>query len=144
MAGTRVKIVRLSFSTQSVVLVELPDIPGLVVLVSQVLWSVESFSQVTGIGIRLYHDIDVSKTLAFSEIPGALWCNISQGLSGAADVQAVVAFQPPYELIGAQRLDHISSAGTVVGQLTIHYTTRREPNRTVWNELRSRTSFERD
>ena len=144
MADTRVKIVRLSFSTQDVVLVQLPDIPGIVVEVHQVLWNVESFTDVTGIGIRLYHDIDVSKTLAFSEIPGALWCAISQGLSGGADVQALVRFDPPYDLVGAQRLDHISSVGTVVGHLTIHYTTRREPNRTVWNELRSRTSFERD
>lgn len=142
--STRVKIVRVSFSSQVTELVELPDIPGLVVEVHRVLWMVESFSDVTGTGVRLYHDVDVSKTLAFDSIPPNLWMNVSQGLSGAADSQAEVVYTPPYELIGVQRLDTISSVGTVIGHLTIHYTVRREANRTVWNELRSRTSFERD
>ena len=142
MPSTQVKIVRASFSTQNVILVELPDIPGIVVLVSRVLWHVESFSAVTGVGIRLYHDVDVSKTLAFNEIPPNLWMSISVGLSGAAQ-SAEVVYTPPYELVGVQRFDHVSSAGTVVGHLSIHYTTRTERNRTVWNELRARTSFER-
>ncbi len=144
MASTRVKIVRASFSTQATILVDLPDVPGEVVQVSRVLWMVESFSAVTGTGIRLYHDVDISKTLAFASIPPNLWMNISQGLSGGSDSQAEVVFTPPYELVGKQRFDHISSAGTVVGHLTIHYTTRPERNTTTWNELRSRTSFERD
>lgn len=142
--GTRVKIVRASFSTQDVILVDLPDIPGKVVEVHRVLWMTESFSSTTAIGIRLYHDVDVSKTLAFAAIPPNLWMNISQGLSGGSDSQGEVVFTPPYDLIGVQRFDHISSAGTVIGHLTIHYTMRSERNRTVWNELRARTSFERD
>lgn len=112
--------------------------------VSRVIWSVESFSSATGTGIRLYHDVDVSKTLAFASIPPNLWMNISQALSGGADSQGEVVFTPPYELVGLQRFDHISSAGTVIGHLSIHYTIRMESNRTRWNELRSRTSFERD
>ena len=142
--STRVKNVRLSFSTQGVVLVDLPDIPGVVVEVRRVLWMVESFTDVTGIGVRLYHDIDVSKTLAFGETPDNLWMIIAQGLSGGADSQAEVVYDPPYDLVGKQRCDFISSVGNVVGYLQIHYTTRREPNRTVWNELRQRTSFERE
>lgn len=142
--STRVKIVRRSFSLQGTVLVDLPEIPGVVVQVSRVLWMVESFSAVTAVGIRLYHDIDVNKTLAFAEIPPNLWMLISQGLSGGSDSQAEVVFSPSYDLVGKQRFDFVSSAGTVVGHLTIHYTTRAERNRTVWNELRARTSFERD
>ena len=142
--STRVKNVSLIFSTQSVVLVDLPDIPGLVVEVRRVRWMVESFSDVTSMGVRLYHDIDISKTLAFGEVPDNLWCNIAQGLSGGADSQAEVVFEPAYDLIGPQRCDFIAAVGTVAGYLTIHYTTRKEANRTVWNELRSRTSFERD
>jgi len=144
MDHTRVKIVRASFSAQGTLLVDLPDIPGQVVLVSRVLWMVESFSAGTAIGIRLYHDTDTSKTLEFAAIPPNLWMNISQALVDAADSQAEVVFTPPYELIGRQRFDFITSAGTVVGHLTIHYTTRPERNRTVWNELRARTSFETD
>lgn len=144
MPGTRVKILRLAFSTQAVVLVELPDIPGIVVLVSRVLFMVESFSAATAIGVRLYHDTDVSKTLAFTDIPGALWFSGSQAASGGGPPHVDVEYHPPYELVGAQRCDHISSAGSVVGHLVVHYTTRREGNRTLWNELRSRTSFERD
>jgi len=143
-AGTAVKVTRLSFSTQGVVLVHLPDIQGVVVLVRRVIFMVRSFSAVTGIGIRLYHDIDVSKTLAFGEIPGSLWFAGGQAASGGGPPHMDVAYEPPIEMVGAQRCDFISSAGTVVGDLVIHYTTRSERNRTLWNELRSRTSYERD
>ncbi len=144
MPAPRVKIVRLSFTTQSTVLVELPDIPGVVVEVSRVLWMVESFSTATAVGVRLYHDIDMSRTLAFASIPPNLWASFSQGINVEGPAPIVIAFTPPYQLIGVQRLDFISSAGSVIGLLTIHYTVRKESNRTLWNELRARTSFERD
>ncbi len=144
MAGTRVKIVRLAFSTQATVLVQLPDIPGVVVLVNRVLWMIESVSAVAAIGVRLYHDTDVSKTLAFADIPGALWFSSSQGGLSGDPPPVDIGYEPPLELIGVQRCDHVASTGNVIGHLVIHYTTRRERNRTVWNELRARTSFERD
>ncbi len=141
-SDARVKIIRMSFSTsQTFELVELPDIPGIVVLVSLVTFMVESFSSATGLSIRLYHNIDDSVTLAFANVPGTLWMNISMGINSDPS-QASVVYNPPIEMIGKQRLDAVSSAGTVVGHLMIHYTTRREPNRTVWNELRARTSRE--
>ena len=126
-------MVRLSFSTQATELVELPDIPGIVVEISRVLWQVRSFTAATAIGIRLYHDVDVSKTLAFGDLPPNLWCSLSQAASNGGPAPAEVIYTPPYELIGPQRLDFISSAGTVTGEIQIHYTIRREGNRTVWN-----------
>jgi len=141
--ATRVKVLRVSFSTQATVLVELPDIPGLVVEVRQVNWYLESFSAETAVALRLYHNIDLSVTLAFARVPGDVWWSVGQavGTGGPSPVQTV--YDPPFDLIGAQRFDHVASAGTVIGHLVIHYTTRRESNRTLWNDLRARTSFER-
>ena len=141
--SVRVKIVRLDISAQSLELIDLPDIPGQVVEVHRVKFGVRSFTDVTGVGLRLYHDIDVSKTLAFNAAPPNLWCTLNLGLSGAGQSDEQI-FTPVYDLIGSQRLDFVSSVGNVIGDLTIHYTMRRESNRTIWNELRARTSFERD
>ncbi len=141
-SDTRVKFARTSVSvTQTFELLELPDIPGVVVQVRRVKVRLESASTGTGMGFRLYHNIDDSVTLPFSDVPGTLWFWASmQATNEHASEEQV--YDPPYELIGKQRYDTIGSAGTAIVGLTIIYTTRRERNRTLWNEMRARTSRE--
>lgn len=143
MASLRAKFVRRSVGVvQSFELIELPDIPGIVVEVRRVLVNVESVSTATGMGFRLYHNISNAVTLPFSEVPSSLWFWASLQATNEM-AMADVEYSPPYDLIGKQRYDTIGSAGAAITGLTILYTTRREPNRTVWNELRRRTSFEK-
>lgn len=142
--SSRVKFARTSVSTaQTTELIELPDIPGIVVLISRVLVMLESASTGTGMGFRLYHNISLALTLPFASVPGDLWFWASLQATNEAAV-ASVAYDPPYELVGKQRYDTIGSAGSAIVGLTIIYDTRRERNRTAWNEIRARTSFERD
>lgn len=141
----RYKSVMATFSTQATILVQLPDVPGEVVMVHRVLWMVSSFSDVTAIALTLDHNVNIAVTLSTDASSKSQWWAGDQGASGGTPPHVDVAYSPsPYELVGLQRFDHIASVGTVSGRLIILYTTRREPNRTKWNELRSRTSFERD
>jgi len=133
-----------SFSSQTTQLVRLPDIPGQVVQVHLVHWAISSFSAVTGIALTLDHNVNLNITLSTNSDSKSQWWAGDQAHSGGGSAPITIPYRPPYELVGAQRFDHISSAGTVVGKLIILYTMRLERNRTVWNELRARTSFERD
>jgi len=141
-SDTRVKFERTSVSTvQTFQLIELPDIPGIVVQVRRVVVRVASISTGTGMAFRLYHNIDDSVTLAFADIPGTLWFDVD--IQGTVEnTWAETVYDPPYELIGKQRYDTLGSAGTASAGLMIMYTTRKERNRTLWNEIRARTSRE--
>jgi len=134
---------RVSFSTQATVIVPLPDIPGRVVQVHRVLWMVSSFSAATAISIILDHNVSTAVTMSVNDF-GSRWVRIDQAASGGGPPHGEYVFSPePYELIGPQRFDHVASAGTVIGTLAIFYSMRGERNRTLWNALRARTSFER-
>lgn len=141
--AAQIKFERVSFSTQATVITRLPDIPGVIVQVHRVLWMVSSFSAVTAITVVLDHNISLAVTLSVNDF-ASRWCRIDQAASGGGPPHGDYPFWPePYELVGAQRFDHVASAGTVIGTLAIIYSTRRERNRTLWNEIRARTSFER-
>ncbi len=140
----KVKRTFVSFTSQSTTLVELPDIPGQVVQVRAVHWFTSSFSQTASFVAILDHNISLAVTLSTTEDRESMWF---PGI-GFVDVdgpseQPSLRYDPPYELIGKQRFDHLATAGAMSGMLVILYTLRRESNRTVWNELRSRTSFEK-
>jgi len=136
-----VKLTRLSFSIQSTVLIELPDIPGEVVQVNDVLWMVSSFTMDTAITVILHHNTALSVSLSVNDF-GSAWCRMDQA-SGGGPPQVGYHFADPYELVGRQRCDFVASAGSVIGTLAILYSVRAEPNRTLWNGLRRTTSFER-
>lgn len=143
MASTRTLLQRVEMTTTTqVVLLPFPDVPGQVVEVRRLLWQLSSFSAATAVVVVLHHNIEVAITLSTADFTAA-WARIDQGASNGGPAPVEVRFEPPYDLVGKQRMDFGLSSGTAVGILTVHYTTRRESNRTVWNELRSRTSFER-
>lgn len=123
-------------------LVQLPDLPGLVVQVWFVAFMVRSVSEATAVSFTLHHNIGTT-AISVNDF-GSMWTHGAGAYSGTANPgQIAIPFWPePYELIGTQRWDAQPSAGTVSAILQIHYTLRRERNRTVWNMLRSRTSFE--
>lgn len=134
----------LSFSTQETRIIEFPDIPGEVVQIWRVSFQVQSFTAATAIALRLVHNVNLAVTLAVNaeQLPN-VWATVDQAASGGGPPQAITEFWPePYELLGRQRLDMVSSAGTVQGILSIMYTTRSEPNRTLWNRIRRSTSFD--
>lgn len=135
-----------TFTTQATRLLRFPDIPGQVVEVRRVLWMASSFSTDTAVSLVLDHNVSLAVTLSTTENRASRWCAVDDphDTNGGSGHPRVVEFgEWPYELIGVQRFDHISSAGTVSGRLQVIYTLRREPNRTRWNALRARTSFER-
>ncbi len=139
----RLKMTRASFTTQSTLLIPLPDIPGKVVQVRRVQWGVEGNTASTVVGLRLYHNTDLSVTLAFADLPAQdLWCVLSF-ITLNDSLNPFMVYEPPYELVGTQRFDFLATGGTHTGVLTIAYTLRNERNRTLWNDLRSRTSHER-
>jgi len=135
------------FSTQTTVLVDLPDLPAQVVQVWAVYFDIASFSDTLGIAHALYHDINLGSTRSVNEVT-AQWLHAEQPLntSGLGQPHLEVRFWPtPYELIGTQRWDIIPAGGaTISAFITIHYTIRIERNPTKWNLLRANTSFERD
>ena len=133
---------RLNFSTQATIILPFPDIPGQVVEIHDVYWNFRTFSS-SEIAIRLRHDVDLSLTLSVND-PVGVWCYLDQGVTSEGYGPWRMQYDPPYELLGPQRCDHVASAGTVDGGLTVMYTTRREGNRALWNELRRRTSYERN
>jgi len=139
--ATRTKLTALSFSTQETVLIDLPDLPGQVLQVGRVLWMPGSFAGVTAVSIALHHNTSLAGTLALTDF-GSMWMRIDQHLN-TVGYYVPYDFEPPLELVGRQRCDVVSSSGTVTGVLAILYTLRTEPNRTLWNDLRARTSFER-
>jgi hypothetical protein len=135
-----------TFTTQATILLPLPDIPGQVVQVRRVLWMASSFSVSTAVSIGLDHNVSLAVTLSTTESRGSRWCAIEDPHDddgGSGHPRLVEFGEWPYELVGLQRFDHVSSAGTVSGRLQVLYTLRREGNRTRWNDLRARTSFER-
>jgi len=123
-------------------LVRLPDIPGLVVQVRRLVFDIVSFSSVTALIVVFHHNINLAETLSTGDTTDA-WAWMAAGLSGGGPRPLHLPFEPPFELVGTQRMDTQLSAGTGEGDLTVMYTTRREPNRTRWNAIRARTSFER-
>ena len=124
-------------------LMRFPDIPGQVVEIRRVIFGLTSFTSATAVTCVFHHNIDTSITLSVGDFTDA-WGRITAGASGGTPHFAPLVFEPPYDLIGTQRMDYQLSAGTGEGLVMVMYTVRREPNRTIWNELRSRTSFERD
>ncbi len=132
------------FTTQVTFLARLPDIPGWVVQVHLVHWAVASFGAATSIAVTLDHNINLAITLSTNSDSKSQWFGGDQGANLEGPPAIVMPYRPPYELIGTQRFDVISAVGQVSGKLIILYTLRRETNRTLWNEIRSRTSFERD
>lgn len=141
-----VKIARQgNISVQSTVLVELPDIPELVVQVWRVLFDLQTFSAATAVVHALSHDVNLGVTLSTNDIAGQ-WVHAEQAqtVEGGPPHIEIPFWPEPYELIGTQRWDCNLSGGSINPFMTIHYTLRRERNRTLWNLLRARTSFERD
>jgi len=123
-------------------IVHLPDIPGQVVQVRRIVFGLESFSSATAVVVVFHHNVELAVTLSVGDTTAA-WARVEAGASGGTPVFQPVVFDPPYELVGPQRMDYQLSAGTGEGSVMVTYTLRRERNRTLWNELRSRTSFER-
>ena len=134
-----------SISSQSTVLVELPDLPELVIRVWALFFDIQSSSAAAAIAHAMSHDINLGTTLSVNDIAGQ-WCHVEQGRAVDSLTNHIeVRFWPePYELIGPQRWDVLPSAGSITPFLTVHYTTRAERNANRWNLLRARTSFERD
>lgn len=131
--------------TTSVVtrLIRLPDIPGQVVEVRRVTFGLTSFSSTTAVTVVFHHNIELSITLSVGDFTDA-WGRITGGAGGGSESAFFpMVFDPPLELIGAQRMDYQLSAGTGEGLVMVSYTVRPERNRTVWNALRARTSFEK-
>lgn len=142
---SQVAFARNEFSTtQESQLIYLPDIPGQVVEVHNVIGQVVSFSASSANLVALYHNTDLGTVLNANDF-GAQWCRLELSTNtGAAIVSPVSIYYPvPYELVGPQRMDTLASAGNVDVVVMIIYTMRAEPNRTLWNALRQRTSFER-
>ena len=137
------KIEPLSFSTQETVITQLPDLPGQVVEVRRLIFGVQSFTLATAVAVRLDHNVSLAITLGVNVDLATNWAAFDVAMSGGGPPLLDVVFDVPYELIGPQRIDVVSSAGTVIGALQILYTSRSEPNRVLWNALRARTSFER-
>lgn len=73
--------------------------------------------------------------------PSTAWAQLFLIGDGHA-IRGEQVYDPePYELIGKQRWVNINSAGTTTVRLAVVYSMRREPNRTLWNDLRAKTSF---
>lgn len=134
-----------SITQQTTVLMRLPDLPGWVVEVLSVIVGVQSFSANTAVTSALYHNTDLGVALGINTNLAGQWCHLENPLDtdAAVGAQTVFAFPVPYELIGVQRWDCAVSGGTTTVVMSILYTLRREANRTLWNDIRRRTSFER-
>lgn len=124
-------------------LMRLPDIPGQVVEVRRVTFGLTSFSSATAVTAVFHHNVSLNITLSVGDFTDA-WGRITAAASGGSPPFEPLVFDVPYDLVGVQRLDYQLSAGTGAGLVMVTYTVRRERNETVWNELRARTSFERD
>ncbi len=132
-----------SMDTQTrTTLVRLPDIPGEVVEVRGLVFNLVSFSSATALKVVFHHNVNLAETLSTADTTDA-WAWMASGASGGGPRPLKLAFEPPFELVGVQRMDTLLSAGTGEADLVVLYTTRKEPNRTLWNALRARTSFER-
>jgi len=123
-------------------LMRFPDIPGQVVEIRRITFGLTSFSSATAVTCVFHHNIELSITLSVGDFTDA-WGRITAGASGGTPSFEPMVFEPPYDLVGTQRLDYQLSAGTGEGLVMALYTVRRESNKTLWNELRARTSFER-
>lgn len=130
---------------QTTVLLRIPDIPGSVAQIHAVIGQIQSFSASSAVTFALYHNTDLGVTLGVNSNLASQWCHLELPVDvDAAVVSPVVfPFSVPYELVGVQRWDAVPSAGTVTALISVVYTLRNEPNRTLWNEIRRRTSFER-
>lgn len=125
-------------------LLRLPDIPGLVVEVRSVIAQVQGVTVSSSVSHGLYHNTDQSVVHGIN-IVEEQWLHFEQAavLDATPATFNRIDFDEPYDLAGPQKWEMAMSAGTVVAIMTIIYTTRKEKNRTIWNELRARTSFER-
>lgn len=131
--------------SQQTTMIQLPDIPAVVVEVRRVIWLLSSFDATSALATILDHNVNEAVTLSTTEDRDSMWFpgHNAYDVDGFG-VQANIEYSPPYDLIGKQRFDYLASGGNLSGMLVILYTLRREPNKTLWNELRGRTSFERD
>lgn len=142
MASSRTLIVPVIPTTSiATTLLRLPDIPGQVVEVRRLIFNLTSFSAATAVAIAFHHNVNLNVTLSTTNFTSQ-WAQMDVGASNGGPAPMHIPFDPPYELVGVQRADAQLSAGTAAGILMVIYTVRRESNRTVWNELRARTSFE--
>lgn len=129
-------------------LIRLPDIPGQVVEVRSVHVQIQGVTEDTSISHGLYHNTDQSVVHGIN-IVAEQWLHFDHPAVFAAGDEGSPAsplsfyFAVPYDLVGNQKWEMAMSDGTVVAVMTIIYTMRKEANRTLWNELRARTSFER-
>ncbi len=143
MAASRTLLASSSPTTSIVtVLLPLPDIPGQVVEVRRLIVSLTSHSAFTAFSNAFHHNVNLNRTLSLGDFTSQ-WAHTDLGvglIEGAPPMH--VPFDVPYDLVGVQRWDSQLSSGTAEAKLMVIYTVRREPNRTVWNELRARTSFE--
>jgi len=127
---------------QTVTILRFPDIPKEVVRVHRVMSWVSSFSASTAFANVLAHNVSDNFTLQTGDLSN-LWCRINQAITSEVPY-GVFEFDPaPYELVGPQRWVSINSAGIITAVLAVVYSIRKEPNLTLWTELRARTSFER-
>lgn len=137
-----IKLSRAVYSTQTLQIIRLPDIPGWVVRVHRVTHFVSSFSAAAAVSAVLNHNVNLGETLSINDF-GSAWCRIDQAITAEVPPGVQVYDPEPYELIGPQRWISIASAGNVISVLSIIYSMRRERNKVLWNALRAKTSFER-
>lgn len=124
-------------------ILQLPDIPGQVVEVRSVIVEEQGVNASTAISHALYHNIDQSVVHGIN-IVEEQWCHFEMPtvLDVAPGRRSWIDFAVPYDLVGPQKWE-MSVTQLTQCILTIVYTVRREPNKTIWNELRARTSYER-
>lgn len=126
------------------VLLRLPDIPGQVVEVRRLMFNLTSHSAFTGLATAFHHNVNLNVTLSVGDFTSQ-WARMNLGVGLIEGAQPMhIPFDPPYDLVGVQRWDTQLSSGTAEATLMVNYTVRMERNKTIWNELRARTSFEGD
>jgi len=130
-----------SFSAVGAIFFRLPDLPGWVVQVHRAAWRITSWTSGQSASLMLNHNV-ANNNISVNDLETA-WARLNvRSDVGMGDEQ--VYTPEPYELVGKQSAHFSLSGGTIDGILAIVYGMRREPNRTLWNALRARTSFEKD
>lgn len=131
----------LTFSGVGADFIQFPDLPGWVVQILRVSWQAVSFSAEAGVALNLNHNV-ANNVIPINDF-ASTWCRLNIASGGNRDVFQDFSAEP-LDLIGLQSAHFTISAGTLDSTLAIIYRLRRESNRTLWNAIRRRTSFEKD
>lgn len=131
-------------AARQVTIVPFPDLPGWVVQVHRVMIGFVGFGAASAIGNVLDHNVSLAITIDMIDST-SMWCRIDSAFGNNPNqAPNLMVYTPvPYELIGPQRWVTVNSVGTIDVFLTVLYEMRREANKTKWNALRAKTSFER-